>query len=177
MPLTDLKIRSLKPEAKPRRYTDGVNLFVDADACPVKEECYKVAERHGARLFVVSNSFLRVPRADHIEQIVVDAGPDEADNWIAERANAASVVVTADILLAERCLACGARVLQPNGKSFTREGIGAAVATHALMDQMRSTGDPMGGAAPFSAQNRSAFLQALHLAFEKLKRNSDNLKI
>jgi uncharacterized protein len=145
-------------------------LFIDADACPVKEECYKVAERHGARVFVVSNSFLRVPRAGNIEQIVVDAGPDEADNWIAERADAASVVVTADILLAERCLHNDARVLQPNGKTFTRESIGAAVATRALMDQLRSTGAPLGGPPSFSARDRSSFMQALHLMMEAQKR-------
>ena len=145
-------------------------LYIDADACPVKDEAYKVAERHGAKVFVVSNSFLRVPRDPTIEQVVVDAGPDEADNWIAERADAASIVITADILLAERCLKAGAVVLQPNGKVFTEAGIGAAVATRALMDQLRSTGDQMGGAPPFTAKDRSAFLQALHEAFVRLKR-------
>ena len=148
----------------------ALTLYIDADACPVKDEAYKVAGRHGARVYVVSNSFLRTPRDPMITGIVVDAGPDEADNWIAERAGAGAVVVTADILLAERCLKAGALVLQPNGKAFTEAGIGAAVATRALMEQLRSTGDQMGGAPPFSARDRSAFLQALHEAMVRLKR-------
>lgn len=137
-------------------------IFVDADACPVKDEVYKVAARHEAKVFVVSNSFLRVPRNASIEQVVVDAGPDAADDWIAERAGRGSVVITADILLAERCLSGEAHVLGPTGKPFTKESIGAAVASRALMEQLRSTGDPMGGAPPFSARDRSRFLQALH---------------
>jgi hypothetical protein len=147
-----------------------ITLYIDADACPVKEECYKVAERHGAQVYVVSNSFMRVPTHKLIQQIVVDAGPDEADDWIAERADAQAIIITADILLAERALQAGAVVLRPNGRAFTTADIGAAVATRALMEQLRSTGDQMGGAPPFTARDRSDFLQALHLAMEKLAR-------
>ncbi len=147
-----------------------MNIYVDADACPVKNEVYKVAERHGAEVFVVSNSFLQVPRQTFISQIVVDAGPDEADNWIAERAEATDIVITADILLAERCIENGAKILRPNGEAYTKANIASAVATRALMEQLRSTGEQMGGAPPFSARDRSRFLQSLHEACVKLKR-------
>ena len=149
-----------------------VHIYIDADACPVKDETYKVAERHGVKVSVVSNSFLRVPRASWIEQIVVEAGPDVADDYIAERADAEAVVITADILLAERCIGNDACVLQPNGKPYTKASIGAAVASRALMEQLRSTGDQMGGAPPFSARDRSYFLQQLHETLVKLKRAS-----
>ena len=147
-------------------------IYVDADACPVKNEVYKVAERHGVQVHVVSNSFLQVPRLPFVTQTVVDAGPDEADNWIADRAGKADIVITADILLAERCIEGGAVVLQPNGRAYTAVNIASAVATRALMEQLRSTGDQMGGAPPFSARDRSAFLQALHEALVKLKRRA-----
>ena len=145
-------------------------IYVDADACPVKDEVYKVAERHGAQVFVVSNSFLQVPRLPFIRQQVVEAGPDEADNWIAERADPQSVVITADILLAERCLENDAKVLQPNGKACTAANIASAIATRALMEQLRSTGEQVGGSRPFSARDRSAFLQALHEVCTRLKK-------
>lgn len=145
-------------------------IYVDADACPVKDEVYKVAERHGAQVFVVSNSFLQVPRLPFIRQQVVEAGPDEADNWIAERADPQSVVITADILLAERCLENDAKVLQPNGKAYTAANIASAIATRALMEQLRSTGEQVGGSRPFSARDRSAFLQALHEVCTRLKK-------
>ena len=103
--------------------------------------------------------------------MVVDAGPDEADNWIADNCNAQSVVITADILLAERALEKDAMVLKPDGKAFTKQTIGAAVATRALMEQLRSTGEQMGGAPPFSQADRSRYLQALHEACVKLKAN------
>ncbi|WP_018998288.1 YaiI/YqxD family protein [Hirschia maritima] len=149
----------------------NLTIYIDADACPVKNETYKVAERHTALTWVVSNSFLQVPRMPFIKQMVVDAGPDEADNWIAENCDHHSVVITADILLAERALENDAIVLKPDGKAFTKETIGAAVATRALMEQLRSTGEQMGGAAPFSQADRSRFLQALHEACVKLKSN------
>jgi uncharacterized protein YaiI (UPF0178 family) len=106
-------------------------IYVDADACPVKDEVYKVAFRHGVPVYVVANAGLRVPDAPLIEMVVVSDGFDAADDWIAERASAQSVVVTADILLAERCLKAGAVVLGPTGKPFTANSIGAAVATRA----------------------------------------------
>ncbi|MEM7768153.1 MAG: YaiI/YqxD family protein [Pseudomonadota bacterium] len=147
-------------------------IYIDADACPVKEETYKVAARHQVPVTVVSNSFLRVPRDPGITQIVVDAGADVADDWIAERADAHSVVITADILLAERCLLSGAAVLAPNGKPFTAASIGSQVATRALMDQLRGSGEITGGAPPFSAKDRSAFLQSLHETLTRRRRNA-----
>ncbi len=150
--------------------TPALTVLIDADACPVKNEIYKVAERHRAQVLVVSNSFLQVPRHPLIKQVVVEAGPDEADNWIAEQSTPMSVVVTADILLAERALEMGAQVMDPKGKPFTPDTIGSQVATRALMEQLRSTGDQMGGARPFSQADRSSFLQALHVTLEKLKR-------
>ncbi len=150
----------------------SLHIFIDADACPVKDETYKVAERHGVPVTVVSNTFLRVPQQAFIKQVVVDAGADVADDYIAEHCDAESIVISADILLAERCLTKNARVIDPRGKVFTKASIGAAVATRALMEQLRSTGDQMGGAPPFSARDRSAFLQKLHLEVERLKRSA-----
>lgn len=146
-----------------------MNIYIDADACPVKDEVYKVAERHGAHVLVVSNSFLNVPRRSFISLQMVEAGPDVADDWIAERAGQGDVVITADILLAERCLTNHAIVLRPNGEGYTVENIASAVASRALMEQLRSTGELMGGAAPFMPRDRSNFLQALHEACVKLK--------
>lgn len=148
----------------------SVKIFIDGDACPVKDETYKVAARHGVNVDVVSNSFLRVPTSPLIKLIVVEAGPDVADDYIAERANAASIVITADILLAERCLHAGATVVAPNGKLFTAASIGSAVATRALMDQLRGSGEISGGPPAFRAKDRSTFLQTLHEAVVKLLR-------
>ncbi|MAK61114.1 MAG: hypothetical protein CMK09_09075 [Ponticaulis sp.] len=149
----------------------AMKIYVDADACPVKNEVYKVAERHGLPVFVVSNSFIQVPRLPFITQQVVDAGPDEADNWIAERAMESDIVITADILLAERCLENNASILQPNGRAYTKANIASAVATRALMEQIRSTGEQTGGAPPFSQRDRSNFLQKLHDQIVRLQRN------
>lgn len=147
-----------------------LHIFIDGDACPVKEETYKVAARHGLGVTVVANSFLRVPPSPLIKLMVVDAGPDIADDYIAERATASSIVITADILLAERCLNTDATVLAPTGKPFTAASIGSAVATRALMDQLRGSGEVTGGAPPFSQRDRSNFLQALHEAVVRLSR-------
>ena len=149
---------------------DPIAVYVDADACPVKAEVYRVAERHGCRVFVVSNSPMAVPRDAFIERVVVPAGPDVADDWIAERATARDVVVTADIPLADRCVKRGSAVLAPNGKSFTAATIGMALATRDLMDQLRGSGEVTGGPRPFSPRDRSEFLQALHRAVERIKR-------
>ncbi|GGO96367.1 YaiI/YqxD family protein [Stakelama pacifica] len=150
--------------------SDAVTIFVDADACPVKEEVYRVAERYAAPVKVVSNSRLRVPPIDRIERVVVSDGFDAADDWIAERAGANSIVVTADILLAERCLKAGASVIAPNGKPFTMDSIGGAVATRAIMADLRAGGDVVGGPPPFSKTDRSRFLQALDEAMVRLRR-------
>ncbi|MEL6828733.1 MAG: YaiI/YqxD family protein [Pseudomonadota bacterium] len=147
-----------------------LHIFIDGDACPVKDETYKVAARHGVPVTVVANSFLRVPPSPAIHLIVVEAGPDVADDYIAEHSDAATIVITADILLAERCLNADATVLAPNGKPFTAASIGSAVATRALMDQLRGSGEITGGAPPFSQKDRSAFLQSLHEALVRLGR-------
>jgi uncharacterized protein len=148
----------------------GVAILVDADACPVKDEIYKVAWRHGVRVTVVSNAHLRVPDHPLIARVTVDDGFDAADDWIAERADARSVVVTADILLADRCLKAGAAVLAPTGRPFTTASIGGAIATRAIMADLRAGGDQIGGPKPFSKTDRSAFLQALDTALVRLSR-------
>ncbi|HEV2746339.1 MAG TPA: YaiI/YqxD family protein [Allosphingosinicella sp.] len=149
----------------------SVRILVDADACPVKEEVYKVAFRHQVPVTIVSNSPFRVPDHPLIERAVVGAGFDAADDWIAERASAGSVVVTGDILLADRCLKAGAAVIAPNGKPFTAGSIGAAVATRAIMADLRAgIGDATGGPAPFARADRSRFLSALDEALVRLQR-------
>jgi uncharacterized protein YaiI (UPF0178 family) len=154
-----------------------ISLFIDADACPVKQEVYRVAERHalkGVRLkvFVVSNAPIAVPRdmGDLIERVVVGSGMDEADNWIAERAKAGDVVITADVPLASRCVKAGAAVIAPNGKPFTADSIGMTLATRNLMDSLRSAGEITGGPKPFAPRDRSAFLAALDQAIVRLVR-------
>ncbi|MFS8035401.1 YaiI/YqxD family protein [Xanthobacter sp. AM11] len=149
---------------------DPIALYLDADACPVKEEAYKVAFRHQVRVFVVANMPLAVPRHPLIERLVVPAGPDAADDLIAARACRGDVVVTADVPLAARCVAAGADVIAPTGKPFTGDSIGMALATRNLMDDLRSAGAVTGGPRPFSARDRSAFLSALDLALVRLKR-------
>lgn len=148
----------------------NTRILVDADACPVKEEVYKVAFRHEVPVTVVSNGGIRIPDHPLVDRIVVPADPDAADDWIAERADADAVIVTADILLAERGVKAGATVLAPTGKPFTEASIGAAVATRNLMAELRSGGEQMGGPAPFRKEDRSRFLQALDTALVRLKR-------
>jgi uncharacterized protein YaiI (UPF0178 family) len=153
-----------------------IAIYIDADACPVKQEVYRVAERHvlkGAALkvFVVSNSPIAVPRDDMVERVVVGGGMDEADNWIAERARAGDVVITADIPLASRCVKTGATVIAPNGKPFSEESIGMTLATRNLMDSLRSAGAITGGPRPFAPRDRSNFLSALDQALVRLKRD------
>lgn len=148
----------------------ALQILVDADACPVKDEIYRVAWRHEVAVKVVSNSRLRVPEHVLIERVVVSDGFDAADDWIAEAADAASVVVTADILLADRALKAGATVLAPNGKPFTMASIGPAIATRAIMADLRAGGDQIGGPPPFTKADRSQFLQALDSALVRLKR-------
>lgn len=136
-------------------------LFVDADACPVKEEAYRVARRYGLQVYVVSNSFMMVPREPLIEQVVVDAGPDVADDWIAERAGPGDIVITADIPLADRCLKAGAQALKANGQPFTPDSIGSALAGRMVGEHLRSMGVATSGPPPFGPKDRSNFLQAL----------------
>ena len=145
-------------------------ILVDADACPVKDEIYKVAFRREVPVIIVSNSPIRVPAHPLITREVVSAAFDAADDWIAERADARAVVVTADILLADRCLKQGAAVIAPNGKPFTLNSIGAAIATRAIMADLRAGGDAIGGPPPFARADRSRFLSALDEALVRLTR-------
>jgi len=147
-----------------------VHILVDADACPVKDEIYKVAWRHEIPVRIVSNSFLRVPDHPLISRVVVSDGFDAADDWIAEAADASAIVITADILLADRCLKVGASALAPTGKPFTANSIGGAMATRAIMADLRAGGDQLGGPAPFSKANRSTFLQALDAEIVRKRR-------
>lgn len=147
-----------------------LKILVDADACPVKEEIYKVAFRRQIAVAVVSNMRLRVPDHPLIERVVVSESFDAADDWIAEAAGPASVVITADILLADRCLKAGAQVLSPTGKPFTTASIGGAIATRAIMADLRAGGDAIGGPPPFRKEDRSRFLQALDTALVRLAR-------
>jgi uncharacterized protein YaiI (UPF0178 family) len=150
--------------------SEPIRIFVDADACPVKDEVYKVAARYGLKTFVVSNSFMMVPRSAMIEQVVVDSGPDVADDWIAERTLPGDIAVTNDIPLAERVLQAGGSAITPAGKPFTQDSIGSAIAQRALMEQLRSTGEITGGPKPFDRNDRSRFLQALDEAVQREKR-------
>ena len=145
-------------------------IYIDADACPVKDEVYKVAARYGLKTFVVSNAFIQIPKSPLIERMIVDAGPDIADDWIAERASAGDVVITNDIPLAGRVLENDAAAISPNGRPFTRDSIGSALAQRAIMEHIRSTGEITGGPRPFAAADRSKFLQALDEAIQKIRR-------
>lgn len=148
-----------------------LEVLVDADACPVKEEIYRVAARHAAAVHVVSNSCFRVPTGPLVHRVVVSDAFDAADDWIAARAGPRSVVVTGDILLADRCLKSGAAVIAGNGKPFTHGSIGGAVATRAIMADLRAGADGLtGGPPPFSKADRSRFLQELDKALVGLAR-------
>jgi uncharacterized protein YaiI (UPF0178 family) len=138
-----------------------LKIYIDADACPVKEETYKVAFRYGLQVFVVSNSFMQIPLSSLIARIIVSAGADVADDWIAEQVVAGDVVVTNDIPLASRILAKHAHAVAPYGRAFTQDSIGMALAQRSIMEHIRSTGEITGGPPPFSSANRSRFLQAL----------------
>ena len=153
----------------------AIRILVDADACPVKDEVYTVAWRREVPVTVVSNSAFRVPDHPLVARIVVSDGFDAADDWIAERADAAAVVITGDILLADRCLKAGATVIAHNGRPFTPASIGSAIATRAIMADLRAGAVGLadgitGGPAPFAKADRSRFLQALDEALVRLER-------
>jgi uncharacterized protein len=145
-----------------------IEILVDADACPVKDEIYRVADRHGIKVFVVANQFMRVPRDPKIELVVVGKGFDAADDWIAARASPSTIVVTTDTPLADRCVKAGAAVIAPSGKAFTKDSIGMALAMRNLMQDLRATGEVTSGPAAFSPRDRSAFLAALDLAVRRI---------
>ncbi len=146
------------------------SLYIDADACPVKDEVYKVATRYALPVFVVSNSWIRIPPVQLITSIVVDEGPDIADDWIAERAGPGDIVITADIPLADRALKAGAQAIHPTGKLFSTDNIGAALASRGIGEHLRSMGEITGGPKPFEPADRSRFLQALDAAVVRARR-------
>lgn len=145
-------------------------IFVDADACPVKEEAAKVAARHGLAIHFVSNAHMRLPEGENVHRVVVSDGADAADNWIAERITEVDIAVTADIPLASRCLKAGAKAIGPTGKPFTDANIGTALAMRDLQQHLRETGESKGYNAIFSRQDRSRFLQGLEQAVQDIKR-------
>jgi uncharacterized protein len=147
-----------------------IRIYIDGDACPVKDETYRVAARHRLPVTVVAVGYIRVPADPLIERVAVGTGPDAADDWIAARAGARDIVITADIPLADRCVKAGATVIGPNGCPFTEQAIGMTLAVRNLMHDLRSAGEVTGGPRPFSPRDRSAFLSALDQAIRRLQR-------
>lgn len=145
-------------------------LVVDADACPVKDEIYRVAGRYGLQVFVVTNSYLRLPQSASIQLVVVDGGFNAADDWIADHAKAGDIVITSDIPLAGRCLASGAAVIGATGRAFTEASIGNAMADRGLNEHLRAIGERTGGPRPFGPADRSRFLSALDEAVNRARR-------
>lgn len=147
-----------------------LDLYVDGDACPVKDEIYRVAERYGLKVFVVANNWMRVPDHPKIELVTVADGLDIADDWIAERAGDGDIAITSDIPLAARCVKNGARAIGPSGQPFTEDSIGDTLATRNLMTELRETGEIRGTGRPFTKQDRSKFLQTLDTTIQAIKR-------
>lgn len=147
-----------------------IRILVDADACPVKDEVVRVAERHGLTTIFVSNAWMRLPASELVERRIVEEGPDAADDWIADEILPADICVTQDILLADRCLKKGARALSPAGRPFTPDNIGVARAVRDLKAHLRETGDIHGGPPAFTRADRSRFLQALEQAVQDIRR-------
>jgi len=139
----------------------SIEIYIDADACPVKAEIYRVAERYGLVVYVVANAPIAVPRDPRVRPVVVSDGFDAADDWIAERAGQSDIVITSDIPLADRCLKAGAAVIGPTGRPFTLSSIGSALANRALMSDLRAMGVVTGGPAPIAKRDKSAFLSVL----------------
>ena len=147
-----------------------ISLYIDADACPVKAEIYRVAERYGLKVYVVSNSYINVPRDPRIERVVVSDGFDAADNWIAERVGPEDIVITSDIPLADRSLKKGAAAIGSTGVAFTTSSIGMAMASRELMSNLRAMGETTGGPKPMGPRDRSRFLSTLDETIQKIRR-------
>lgn len=147
-----------------------LNIYVDADACPVKEEVLRVAYRHDLEVYIVSNGWWCQPVGPKVHRVMVKAGFDAADDWIVEHVGNGDIVITSDILLADRCLKKGADVIRPNGKPLTGETIGMALAMRDLSAHLRETGEISGHTPSFTKNDKSQFLQALEGAVQKLKR-------
>ncbi len=148
----------------------AISIYIDADACPVKAEIYRVAERYGLKVYVVSNAYINVPRDPRIERVVVSDGFDAADDWIAERVGPEDIVVTADIPLADRSLKKGAAAIGSTGVAFTNSSIGMAMASRELMSNLRAMGEATGGPKPMNPRDRSRFLSTLDETIQKLRR-------
>jgi len=149
----------------------ATTIYIDADACPVKEEVYRVAARYALPVVLVANARMRVPEGSAVKLVLVAGGQlDSADDWIAERAREGDIVVTADIPLASRCVSAGARVLDPRGRVYTEESVGDALATRNLMSQLREVGAVTGGPAPHAKRDRSLFLQKLDELVQQVRR-------
>ena len=163
---------STRQPMKPNLNT--TRIYVDADACPVKDEIYRVASRHGLPVSVVAGQFIRVPQDPLIERIAAGSGMDAADDWIAERAAKGDIVITSDIPLASRCVKAGAEVIAPNGKPFTEQSIGMTLAVRNLMTDLRSSGEVTGGPRSFAPRDRSTFLSALDQTIRRIQRQRAN---
>jgi uncharacterized protein YaiI (UPF0178 family) len=160
--------------ARIHRENRMTRIFIDADACPVKQETFRVAKRYDLTVTLVANSWLRTPADPRIRLEVVADGFDAADDWIVDRVEPDDIVITADILLANRCLKSGARVLGPAGKPFTVDNIGAAIATRELLAGLRATGEPVGGPSPMTRRDRSLFLQELDQMIQSIRRSGSS---
>ncbi|MEK0084547.1 YaiI/YqxD family protein [Geminicoccaceae bacterium SYSU G07066] len=147
-----------------------LEIYVDGDACPVKDEVYRVAGRYGLQVKVVANGWLRVPESPLIERVTVSGGLDRADDWIVEHVGPGDIAITADVPLASRCIKQGARVIAPTGRAFTEASIGNDLATRNLMTELRDTGQIRGGGRPFTKEDRSRFLQTLDAAVQAIRR-------
>lgn len=147
-----------------------LHIYIDADACPVKQEVYRVARRCHLDVTLVTNTWMRVPNDNRIRLEVVGDAPDEADDWIAEHAQSDDIVVTADIPLASRCLKAGAQVIGTTGKPFTEDNIGQAVAIRDLLSDLRDVGEMTGGPPPMKKTDRSRFLQQLDATIQAIVR-------
>jgi uncharacterized protein YaiI (UPF0178 family) len=149
-----------------------LHIYIDGDACPVKEETYKVAQRYGLDVTLVANSYMRVPGGSWFKLVVVENGPDAADDWIAATAAKDDIVITGDFPLAARCLDKKARVIGHKGRIFTDENIGDALASRHLLTMLREQGEMTGGPPPFTKKDRSQFLQQLDQTINEIKREA-----
>ncbi|MCB9945318.1 MAG: YaiI/YqxD family protein [Geminicoccaceae bacterium] len=147
-----------------------LEIYIDADGCPVKEETYRVAGRYGLKVWLVANHWLRAPESPLIEKVVVEEGLDRADDWIAARAGTGDIVITSDVPLADRCVKAGARVISGTGKVFSESSIGSDLALRNLMTSLRETGEIRGGGRPMDKRDRSRFLQELDKAVQAIRR-------
>jgi len=154
-----------------------VDIYVDADGCPVRDECIKVARRHDLKLYIVSDGGIRPVNDKRIELVIVSPGMDAADRWIADHIGSDDIVVTADIPLAADCIKSGAVALKPNGDTLNETNIGPIQGTRDLMANLRETGEISGGPSPFNRQDRSRFLSALEVSVQTALRNNKNLNL